>query len=596
MTNKNDIDNPIIGRVCKHATYAVNRYDKMQDLIACKITNIHKDGTRTNEFKAIENCPFDFYIVKKKYRNFQDKRDYINASKCDKYRSSYARMANNINKILRGFPDPKLTLHEAKSSQFVFGCEQTAPVKMKHRFFVKYKEFQETEPYDVAAYDVETDMFKKNNPVMMASTTFKTRVYFAAVRSWFDEKDDKTILRKLKEAEDKYLAEALKERNATVTYVLVDTPGEVVKGNVSKWHEWGPDWLISWNASYDMEKNEEALNNDNFNLADVYCDPTIPHEYRSYLFHPGRTHKVKDNGDRTPLEPQERFPTVRTVAKWQWFDGMSFYAIKRAPQGKKESYTLQATAEREGVEGKLYADDTGVLAAPGTPDWHREMQAHHKYLYCMYNIADNFVIERLNEKTHDYSLSFPMLIKSSEFFNYPSQPKCISDELSFIAQEYGKVWGTCGNAKGDKFDKYKQDLSDWIALLETEKNSDKGVAIFEGLPTIRSRGRLLVDDLDVTGAYPYGTFTENVSNYTTQIEVCKIQGQDRLGFRKVAVNYASSPKANAVYLCNALHGFPKLNELDKWWDKYENEKNGGLIPVDNQQTSTVVTEKIKEHA
>lgn len=567
MTIKNEKDSPIIGRVCKHATYTVNKTDKSHDLLVCKITNIHENGERSTSFTALEDCAFDFYIVKKKFRNFKDKRDYINANICDKYRSTYARMANNISKILYGIPNPALKLHEAKSSPFVFGCEQSPAVKMKHRFFVKYKKYQETEPYDVAAYDVETDMFKPEQPVIMASTTFKERIYFSADRNWFDEKDDATILRKLKEAEDKYLRKALDERNAVVIYELFNSPGAVVKGNIDKWHEWGPDWMISWNSIYDMEKNEEALRLDGYNLADVYSDPSVPWQYRSYILHPGRTHKVKDDGTTTPLENQERFPTVRAPAKWQWFDGMSFYAIKRAPQGKKESYALQPTAEREDVEGKLYTDDSNIEAYPGTPDWHREMQAKNKYLYCMYNIGDNLVIERLNEKTFDYSLSFPMLIKSSEFFNYPSQPKCISDELSFIAQEYGKVWGTCGNNNKSEFDKYKQDLSDWIALLETEKNSDKGVAIFEGMPTIRSRGRLLVDDLDVTGAYPYGTFTENVSNYTTQIEVCNIQGQDRYGFRKVTVNYASSPKANCVYLCNALHGFPKLTEVEEVWEE-----------------------------
>lgn len=567
------IESPIIGRVCKHATYSVSRTDKSNDLLVCKITNIHENGERSTSFIGLENQPFDFWIVKKKYRNFNDKRDYIKASMCDRHRSTYARMASNINKILKGYPDNSLSLKQAKSSQFVFGCEQTAPVKMKHRFFVKYPKFQETEPYDVAAYDVETDMHKKDNPVIMASTTFKKKVIFSAVRSWFDEDSDEEILKKLKEAEEIYLKESLMERDAVVEYVLVDTPGQVVKTNVDKWHEWGPDWLISWNSEYDMTKNQEALANDGYDLSEVYCDPTVPWQYRYYKFDPGRTHKIKDNGDSSPLEPQERFPTVRSMAKWQWFDGMSFYAIKRAPQGKKDSYTLQDTAVREKVKGKLYTDDTGIEVKPGTPDWHRIMQKNYKYLYCMYNIEDNFVIERLNEKTHDYSLSFPMLIKSSEFFNYPSQPKCISDELSFIALENGKVWGTCGLEQGDKFDKYKQDLRDWIALLETEKNSDKGIAIFNGMPTVRSRGRRLVDDLDVTGAYPYGTFTENVSNYTTRIEVCKIQGLDRFGFRQVSINYASSPKANCIMLCNKLHGFPKLSEIDDYWDKIVAKEN-----------------------
>lgn len=559
---------PIIGKVCKNVNYSTNKFDKLQDLLTVKVTNIHEDNTRSNDFFQLENHTRDFYIVKEKHRKFKDKKDYISLDKCTKHRASHAKLAVTINKILTGVKDNKAYLRQVKNSPYIFGCEQSPCVVMKHKFFVKYPSFQNMEAYTTMAYDVETDMHKKDTPVVMASVTFKEKIYWSGVRGWFDEKTDGEILDKLKKAENELLRDVLDKRNAVVIYELFDTPGQVVASNIAHMHLWGPDWVVSWNAQYDMECNQKMLEAEGYDLAEVYSDPTIPKAYQSYYYHAGSPHKAK-------LEPQERFPTVRSMAKWQWFDGMSFYAIKRIGGGKKDGYGLQATAEREGIDGKLYTDDGGDLP-PGSPDWHKHMQKNHKYVYAIYNIKDNIVIEELNEKTMDYSLSLPMLLKSSEFFNYPSKPKCISDELSFIALENGKVWGTCGNVGENVFNKYKQDLGDWIAILEPEKNSNSGSAVFEGLPGILSMGRGLTNDLDVAGAYPTIGIVENISDTTTRIEGCKIQSVNRLGFRKIGVNYASSPKANAIGLCSVLHGFPDLLQIDQVFDEltklYESEK------------------------
>lgn len=562
---------PIVGKCCKTATYGVSKVDPTKDLLVLKVTNIHADNTRTHGLMCIENYVRDVYVVKEKYRKFKQKKDYISIKMCDRYQSTQAKLANALTRILYGHPDKKADLKQVLNSPYVFGCEQSTPVIMKQKFFEKYGKYQEEESYRTAAYDVETNMFSVKEEVVMASTTFCDKAYFAAVRGWFDEKTDEEILRNLKEHELELLTETLQRRGCTVQYELFDNEAQVVAANIQKWHEWKPDWIASWNARFDMEKNEAALRRFGYNVEDVYNDPGIPKEYRFYELDKGRTHKRKENGDLTALEDQERFPTIRNFASWKWLDAMSFYAIKRTPQGKKDKYTLQFTAEdnndkKHPIEGKLYTKH-GSHLPPGSPDWHRYMQKHHKYVYCMYNLKDNFVIEDLNDKTGDLSLSLPMLLKSSEFFNYPSQPKIISDELSIIAKQHGYVWGTTGTVKTDEFDKYKPALSKWIALLETEKNAELGKALFVGMPGIKSRGRGSTSDTDVSGAYPSGTVAGNVSNKTTRIETCRIEGLDDLEFRRVGINYASSPEANAIYLASILHRFPNLNEIDSVWAK-----------------------------
>lgn len=569
MTEKNE--SPIVGRVCKHAYLSHNKANRDDDLLVAKITNVHEDGTRSHQLAKIENFKRDFYIVKKKHQGFKDKRDYIEVNKCDKYSSNQSRLALNISKILYGRPDRGAKLADLKNNPYVFGCQESVPVVYKERFYKKYPNHQPQEAFGVAAYDVETYILESGNtgPVMMASTTHGSFAFWAGIRSYFpeeDRKDDAIILRKLNACAEKHLSEYMKlHKVEKIDWNLVNTPGQVVYENIQYWHRSNMDFITSWNANFDMERNQEALMNEGYDLARTYSDPSIPDVYQDYFYFEGRKFKTKVDGSQSPLEPQERFPVVQAPARWQWFDAMSFYAIKRAPQGKKESYSLQATAEAEGVAGKLYIPEADHLQ-PGSPEWHKFMVRNYPYEYVMYNIRDNWVIEDLNRKTNDYSLSLPSLVTSSELKSYQSQPSMISDKLSFIALDHGYVWGTVGMRKEDAWKEIKPDLRDWIALLHAELNEDKGKAIYAGLPSWRSRGRGDTDDIDVTGAYPHITVSLNVSNKTTKLEVCDVEGLDRIEFRRLGVNYASSPIGNAVTLCNTIFGMPQLTDINSFYE------------------------------
>lgn len=571
MTNNTS---PIIAKVCKHANYAVSKIRRNSDLTCVKITNIHEDGSRSNTFIAIPDYKQPWWIVKDTKRNFKQPKDYIEESMVREYKTPRCRIPFEAKKQLFGVADHQATMRDAKASQFAFGLDQTPPVHIKQAFFKKYGEYQEQEAYTVASYDVEADMewpTDHDRPMIMGAVTMKDKAYLAAVRSFYKGDDDATILTKLAEAEVKYMGQRLDKRKCKVTYELFDTPGQVAKACLDKMHEWEPDWVVSWNAEYDMNATERALRNEGYDLEDCYSDPRIPKEFRYYKLDLGRTHKTKEDGSSSPLEPQEKWPTVRTMATWQWIDGMSFYCIKRQPsEGKLPAISLEFCAGHAGVEGKLYTEE-GAHLLPGSPQWHRFMQRNYPYLYSQYCVADNIVIEEINEKTNDYSLSLPMLLKFSEFFNYVSQPKLISDTLSFFARELGYVWGSTPAIREKTFTDRLPGLGNWIALLDTEKNASVGKALFEGLMDVISTGRTDSSDIDVEGAYPHGTLCLNVSNKTTQIEAYKIQGADDEKFREIGVNYASSAEANAIQLCHDLFRFPEADTLKEVFERVMRE-------------------------
>ncbi|WNV45850.1 ribonuclease [Aeromonas phage AerS_266] len=560
------MEKKIIARVCKHAHLSFYKYNKENDLLTAKITNIFDDGSREDQLVHIENFKRNFYIVKKKYRTFKDSRDYIELNKCDKFQSNEGKLATNISKVLFGRPDRGADLNELKNNPYIFGCQETVPVVFKQRFYDKYPDHQPQEVYNVAAYDVETFILPDGSvgPVCMASTTHQNRVYWAGLRSIFKGEPDNVIIRKLNEHAEKYLKEYMEKHNVKIHFQLEDTPGKIVYNNIQFWHELGPDYIVSWNANFDMEANQRELKNEGFDLPRTYSDPNTPNGYQDYFYYPGREFKTKVDGTRTPLDNHERFPVVKAPAKWQWFDGMSFYAIKRAPQGKKESYSLQATAQHEKVLSKLYTD-IGNHLQEGSAEWHKWMLENEPYLYAMYNIQDNWVIEDINRATNDYSMSLPALLTSSELNSYQSQPSMISDMLSFIALKNGYVWGTVGRRKEDPFKEMKPDLRDWIALLHAEMNEENGKKLYEGLNNWVSKAHGYTDDIDVSSAYPSVTVSLNVSNKTTKLEVCKIEGIDRIEYRRLGVNYASSPLANAVTLSSTIYGMPSLIEINNFY-------------------------------
>jgi hypothetical protein len=102
-------------------------------------------------------------------------------------------------------------------------------------------------------------------------------------------------------------------------------------------------------------------------------------------------------------------------------------------------------------------------------------------------------------------------------------------------------------------------------LLHSELNEDNGKCIYQDLNHWKSKGHGATNDIDVTGAYPHITVAENVSNKTTQVEVCAIEGLDRIEFRRFGVNYASSPEANATELAKVLYGMPEITEIRDYY-------------------------------
>ena len=56
------------------------------------------------------------------------------------------------------------------------------------------------------------------------------------------------------------------------------------------------------------------------------------------------------------------------------------------------------------------------------------------------------------------------------------------------------------------------------------------------------------------------------------MEVYRIQGADAMQLREIAVNYASSPSANAIGLANSLYSFPKVSDMVEVFERCLKER------------------------
>ncbi|QMV29172.1 hypothetical protein AP1_0475 [Aeromonas phage AP1] len=65
------------------------------------------------------------------------------------------------------------------------------------------------------------------------------------------------------------------KHNVEIVYELADRPGVIVYNNIQWWHKVGPDFIVSWNANFDMEANQEALLNE---PRDTFSAPSSPPE------------------------------------------------------------------------------------------------------------------------------------------------------------------------------------------------------------------------------------------------------------------------------------------------------------------------------
>jgi hypothetical protein len=550
----------ILGYECKHAIYCPPKKNSgcNDDLTLVKEVIHYKDGTKEPNVRLLKNFKRDFYITKKEFRNHNDKKEYEDVKRLQKYSSNQSQLTSAIARA-QGSPGLKTSLKMLARSQYLYGADISSTAIIKHSYMEKYPDIFSDNT--VAVLDIETDVVRGDGEPIMIALTFGNKRIISIVKSFLEGMIDAEG--KLRKAFTKYLSEYENE-NTDLLIDIADSPGKAINNVIKKAHEWKPDFIAIWNINFDLPKMNEALEKEHFDLAEVYSDPSLPSLFKHGYYYQGLKVKKKSNGEITPIHWTEQWHTMQCPASFYFIDAGCVYRRIRIAKGMEASYALDAILQKNLGIRKLKFDEILEKEAPniksGGLAWHQFMQKNYKIEYAVYNLFDCISVEELDKKTKDLSLTISVLCEHSDYKDFSSQPRRIVDDLHFFVQKYDKVMATTSDQMSDDNDELVVSLKDWISTLPSHLVDDNGIQCIEELPDQRSYARIYNYDLDVAGTYPTIEDILNLSKETTFRELSSIQGVPETVRRSIGINLTGGI-VNAVEICCNVYKLPTFNDL-----------------------------------
>lgn len=418
-----------------------------------------EDGKVIPNTRMVKDYKRPFYITKKGKQVHEDKKEWEDIENLNRFETTQTNITRAVAAAL-GKPWLRGSLRDLSGSPYVYGTDILSTCLIKQSYSEKWDVFT---PYSYAAFDVETNMLDVAGDILMATISFKERV-FTAVQKKFVQGyvDVENQVRKLAEH---YIGDVLKKRSITLEIMLVDTEIDVVRETINRAHEWKPDFLSVWNIAFDMDKIIAACARANIAPEDLLSDPSVPARYRNFTFKKGKARKVTASGKVMNYKPSQRWNTVFCPASFYWVDAMCIYRQVRNGAPEEPSYALDALLKKnlKNIQ-KLKFDkaDKHIKA-----EWHKFMQANYPLEYIVYNQFDCISMEILDEATLDVSSSFTMQAGHTDFQNFNSQPRRAANDLHFFCLKNDKVVGSTSGEMTDDFDEDTVSLSDWIEYSPT---------------------------------------------------------------------------------------------------------------------------------
>lgn len=559
MIVSKEINNELIeSRECKFALSLGSKHTRDLHLVKEKV--FLKDGKEDSRVVLYEDFKKPIYITKTNKQNYQQKKEREKIENTDIYKVTQfdqtEQCARGIGKgyLLTGNP------LEIYKSPYLYGTD------FSHSSYIKYmymKKFNKFTPYSVAVFDIETNMFSKEQETIIATLSFKDKIITAITKDYISGFTD--IENQLRNKYKFYLDEMVGDRVKDWEIVVVDNAALAIIEVFKRAHKWSPDFIAIWNIDFDIKKSIADLERYGYDPKDVFSDPIVPMECRHFKYVEGPSTKTTNRGVVTPLKPAQRWHWVDTPASFFFVDAMQVYEKVRKAQQDEPSYALDAILEKELGIRKLKFKEADHIKS-NSAGWHKFMQKNFKLEYIIYNVFDCISVELLDEKTFDLSIAMPSANDCSHFKDYNSQPKRLWDKLYGFMLERGYV---PGNAQGIKseVDDLQIGLDDWINTLPAHMMRLKTSNYYKETKSLYTKIRTHCGDLDISAAYPSNGIALNISKETTAKELLAIEGVPEETRRREGINL-SGGHTNAVGFVTNMFNTPNLFELSKLFRKH----------------------------
>lgn len=544
----------VLGFECKHSMYTKANDGSDDDLITIKEVVHYKDGTTEPRLRFLKNFKRDFYVTKEGFRNHTDKKEWEDLSKVQKFTTTQANLNKSVARAL-GNPAARGGLKALARSPFLYGTDQTPTAIVKSKYKKKYPDL--FSPNTVAVLDIETDVVQGHKRPILIALTFKDKVYLGATKEFIGDMHNPE--EKIRKRTHELLGKYIEERNINLEIEICDNAGQMLANAISRGHKWQPDFITIWNIDFDIPYMIKTLEYYNYNLAEVFSDPSVPKRFKSFSYKQGKTKKTTAKGDVHTVPFQERWHKVECPASFHFIDSMCTYRRIRLAAQQENSYSLDYQLNKHLKLGKLKFEEAEHIP-PNSLEWHAFLQSNYKVEYAVYNIFDCIAVELFDEKLGDLAFTISIQAGVSDFNYFDQQPRRLVDQLVEECAENGLVIASCSNEMKTELDNYVVGRNDWVITMPSHTTTNEGLFVLNDLPNLRSRIYTHTADLDIVSSYPHNQLILNMSKETTFRELSKIEGLTEVDKRMVGINMTSI-RSNGVELAQSLYKVPDLETM-----------------------------------
>lgn len=567
MTNDNI---NFIGLECKHTLHIPTIPGVRDDYHMVKEIIHFKDGKKKPNIRMIKDFKRPFYITKPHYQNHKDKKEMEYLSKVNKYESTESNLANNIAIRLGMVGYSKNSMRDVRDSPFLYGTETSSSTILKKMYQLKWPDLHTENT--MAALDIETDI-EDDSKITIMTVSMPDKVFTVATLDYLKplRKSKADIEKELWETWDYAVPDTELKRGVTEkTFKVAKNELDMIIMIFEEIHKWKPDFLAAHNVDYEITNIVKVIEREGLRPEDIFSDPDIPKELRTFKYYKGRKSRVTEKGVEFKFDPQDVWNIATVTASYHWIDTMSAYNYIRANQGKiPGGYGLDNLLKHNGITGKLFKDMSDKFLR-NSADWHIDMSNNHKIKYMVYNQYDTFAMHELENKTKDIAISINVLAGSSDYRVFNSGPKRLVDNMHFYYLENDRVLGV----KPKELDNDKVlGLDQWIVTLQTFRIRSIGLKLVKEYPELATNIRGMVTDLDAVSSYPSNIIAANVSKQTTRKEIISIKGKTKEVFMAPNLEIFAGP-ASAGNFVTTMLGFPEQRELLKRVKKKYIERQG----------------------
>lgn len=452
--NAQTITPQVTKKECRFVVYLPPFEEGANDYHFVKEIIHYDDGTTKPNLRAIANFQRDIWVTKKGFQNHQESKEWELVERLDKGRSTQSDLPRACAKLL-GQSWMTGNLRAISSSPYLYGTDILSTSLIKQGYADKYP--MVPTKYSVAVFDTETDVINGTGDIIIASITFKKKALVVVRADFLAGYTD--VINRIRSCANKYIKEYLDKREVELEIRIVDTSFEIAKACFDKAHEWKPDFLAMWNIKFDVARVIEACQQAMVDPKEIFCDPSVPAQYKRFEFILGPEQKVTSSGKITPIKNEAQWHTVKCPSSFYIIDAMCVFKHNRIGEPDKPSYSLDNILNTVLGIRKLAFTETEHLKGLKK---HQVMQSDYKFEYIVYNIFDCISVEELDEKTNDLSTVLPLFSGCSDFSKYNSQPRRTADELHFECMKLGYVIGTTGKNVAIDLDEETVDVAGWI--------------------------------------------------------------------------------------------------------------------------------------